>query len=84
MSKLIQIAESPISRTGNEVWDKTFNDCFWQNMSTVVWNHSCMFDGDIWVGKDEECSWCGGTEDIEGGEVVHHRIMGTLYGKFYK
>jgi hypothetical protein len=43
-----------------------------------------MFEGDIWIGKDEECTWCGGTEDTEGREVVHHRIMGTLYGNLYK
>ena len=29
-SWIMDIAESPISKTGNEVWDKTFNECFWR------------------------------------------------------
>ena len=41
----MDIAESPISRTGNREWDDTFNKCFYENMSTVVWPHSCMFEG---------------------------------------
>ena len=40
---MIDIAESPISRTGNREWDDTFNKCFYDNMSTVVWAHGCMF-----------------------------------------
>ena len=78
MSELIQIAESPLSKTGNEEWDRTFNECFWSNMSTVIWHHSCMFEGEIWVGKDEECSWCGGGEHTEGVEVVYHRMVGKV------
>ena len=78
MSALSQIAESPLSRTGNEEWDRTFNECFWSNMSTVIWHHSCMFEGDIWVGKDEECSWCGADEHTEGVEVVYHRMVGKV------
>ena len=74
----MDIAESPLSRTGNEVWDKTFNECFWDNMSRVIWSHDCMFEGKIFVGLDEECSWCGATEDTEGGEVEYHKIEGKF------
>ena len=29
----MEIAESPISKTGNAVWDDTFNQCFYDNMA---------------------------------------------------
>lgn len=72
----MDIAESPISKTGNEEWDRTFNECFWSNMRTVLWAHSCMFEGSIYIGKDEICSWCGGTEDTEGPQVTYHQLDG--------
>ena len=59
------IAESPISKTGNAVWDDTFNKCFYENTMTVMWPHHCMYDGYIYVAKGDECSWCGATEDVE-------------------
>lgn len=61
----MEIAESPISKTGNAVWDNTFNQCFYDNMATVVWPHQCMFEGAVFIGKGEECSWCGHTEEAE-------------------
>lgn len=70
---MIEIAESPISKTGDAVWDKTFNECFWNNMSSVVWAHSCMFEGSIFIGKGEECSWCGATEEDEP-DVTYSQI----------
>ena len=40
---MIEIAESPISKTGNSEWDDTFNECFYENAKTVMWPHSlCM------------------------------------------
>lgn len=74
----MQLAESPLSNTGDDIWDRTFNECFWANISTVMWNHSCMFDGNIWVGKDQECSWCGGTEDAEGSEMKFVKVSSPL------
>jgi hypothetical protein len=59
------IADSPISKTGNEEWDRTFNECFYENARTVMWSHHCMHDGYIYVARGQECSWCGGTEDTE-------------------
>ena len=61
----MEIAESPISKTGNEVWDKTFNECFWENMRQVMWSHSCMFNGQHYVAKGYECNWCGCKEEDE-------------------
>lgn len=62
---MIDIAESPISKTGNAVWDDTFNKCFYENTMTVMWPHHCMYDGYIYVAKGADCSWCGATEDVE-------------------
>lgn len=59
------VQTSPISNTGNAIWDDTFNACFYQNMSTFLWQHHCMFNGIHFVGKDEECSWCGAVEENE-------------------
>lgn len=59
------IAESPISKTGNAVWDDTFNKCFYENTMTVMWSHHCMYDGYIYVAKGEDCSWCGAEEEHE-------------------
>lgn len=73
------IAESPISRTGNREWDDTFNKCFYDNMSTVVWAHSCMFEGAIFIGKGEECSWCGATEEHEP-DVTYSQIPVIMSG----
>jgi hypothetical protein len=69
---VIEIAESPISKTGNSEWDDTFNECFYENAKTVMWPHSCMHDGYIYVARGEECSWCGGKEEDEpqGENVV--------------
>lgn len=72
-----EIAQSPISNTGNEEWDKTFNECFWANMSTILWSHNCMFDGSLWVGKGEECSWCGAVEEHEV-DPTYQRIDGLI------
>ena len=61
----MDIAESPISKTGNTDWDKTFNECFWENMRQVMWSHSCMFNGQHYVAKGYECNWCGCKEEDE-------------------
>jgi hypothetical protein len=61
----MDIAQSPISKTGNKVWDEVFNECFYMNMRTVMWSHHCMHDGHIYVARGQECSWCGAEEESE-------------------
>jgi len=62
---MMVIAESPISKTGNKEWDEVFNQCFYENMRTVMWSHHCMHDGHIYVARGQECSWCGAEEEHE-------------------
>jgi len=61
----MDIAQSPISKTGNKEWDEVFNECFYKNMRTVMWSHHCMHDGHIYVARGQECSWCGAEEESE-------------------
>ena len=54
------------NKTGNKEWDEVFNQCFYENMRTVMWSHHCMHDGYIYVARGQECSWCGAEEEHAG------------------
>ena len=29
----------------------------------TLWKHNCRYNGNLMVGKEESCSWCGTYED---------------------
>lgn len=46
----------------DENWDRIFGK---EKPVEGMWPHACEFNGYFFVGKNEECSWCGRTEQEE-------------------
>lgn len=53
-------------KTFDDNWDRIFG-----NVSKFeMWEHDCHIEGRHMIGKNEECNWCGGTEEEESYKGV--------------
>jgi len=52
-------------------------------MEEKMWCHKCKVEGEHYVGKNEECNWCGATEEKEKAVIdnigfFHSSIVETI------